>query len=344
MTKILIVKTSSLGDVVHMLPAIYDWVYANKTSLSQSNQALQIDWVVEEAFQEVPNWSPYIHRVIPIAVRRWRKSLFSFKTWQEIRQFKHDLRAVQYDYVIDSQGLLKSALVASWANTVNSSLWGYNKNSIREPLASRFYTHKIQVSRQQHAIQRNRLLMAKVFNYRLDNKPLNYGIIEQAKTLSKASNSANNATLDLKNKSYIVALHGTSKVEKEWPISAWLELLKQVQKDDFNVVFPWGNADEKQRVEYLISQANNAIMLPRCCLSELLSIILHAKAVIGMDTGLMHIAAALNKQGLALYPVTEVKLTGVLTGSDYNRIENIAGAACEDIDAVIYKMRQLLAK
>jgi heptosyltransferase-1 len=344
MTKILIVKTSSLGDVVHMLPAIHDLVYADKTFLSQSNQTLQIDWVVEEAFQEVPSWSPYINRVIPIAIRRWRKSLFSLETWQEIRRFKHVLQSVQYDYVIDPQGLLKSALVASWANSVNSSLWGYNKKSIREPIASYFYTHKIQVSRQQHAIQRNRLLLAHIFNYRLDNKPLNYGIIEQAKTLSKASHSANSAVIDLQNKPYILALHGTSKVEKEWSIPAWLALLKQMEKKGFNVVFPWGNTAEKQRVEYLISQADNAIMLPRCCLSELLSIILHAKAVIGMDTGLMHIAAALNKQGLALYPVTEVKLTGVLTGSDYNHIENIAGTACQDIDAVIYKLCQLLAK
>jgi heptosyltransferase-1 len=344
MTKILIVKTSSLGDVVHMLPAIYDLVHADKTSLSSSHKTLQIDWVVEEAFQEVPSWSPHINRVIPIAIRRWRKSLFLLKTWQEIRQFKRNLQSVQYDYVIDPQGLLKSAIVASWANTVNSSLWGYNKNSIREPMASHFYTHKIQVSRQQHAIQRNRLLLANIFNYRLDNKPLNYGIIEQAKKLSNISNSVNSAAIDLKYKPYIMALHGTSKVEKEWSTHAWLALLKHMKKEGFSVVFPWGNAAEKQRVEYLISRADNAIMLPRCCLSELLSIILHAEAVIGMDTGLMHIAAALNKQGLALYPVTEVKLTGVLTGSDYNRIKNIAGVACEDIDAVIYKMRQLLTK
>lgn len=327
MLKILIVKTSSLGDIVHMLPAIYD--------ASHAINNLQIDWVVEEAFQEVPKWSPCVNKVFPIAIRRWRKSLLSKQTWQEIRQFKYVLQREKYDVVIDSQGLLKSAVVTTWTNKKHQAVWGYDKHSIREPLARYFYHHTVAVSPQKHAITRNRLLLSKVLNYSLDKKPLNYGIAAPAWPVATEFS----ALLDTP---YIVALHGTSRVEKEWPIEAWLSLLQVMQKEGINLVFPWGNLYEKQRVELLQKQASNAIMLPRCDLSTLASIIHAAQAVIGMDTGLMHIAAALNQQGLALYPVTQIELTGVLTQDTHNHMENIAGKACQDIETIIEKMRSLI--
>jgi heptosyltransferase-1 len=327
MLKLLIVKTSSLGDIVHMLPAVYD---AANTSID-----MQIDWVVEESFQEVATWSPYVNRVIPIAIRRWRKSLFSAQTWQEIKQFKHRLQLEKYDVVLDSQGLLKSALVTRWVNAENQSIWGYDQHSIREPLARHFYHNTVAVPLQIHAIQRNRLLLSKVLNYSLDKKSLNYGISAQAWPVSRQFS-------DRLKKPYIVALHGTSKVDKEWPFDAWLRLLNAMQKEGVNLVFPWGNAYEKQRVERLQKQASNAVMLPRCDLSTLASIIHAARAVIGMDTGLMHIAAALNQQGLALYPVTQIQLTGVLTGDTHNQMENIAGKACQDIDTIIEKIHRFI--
>jgi len=327
MLKILIVKTSSLGDIVHMLPAVYD--------AANAIIDIQIDWVVEESFQEVATWSPYVNRVIPIAIRRWRKSLFSAQTWQEIKQFKYNLQLENYDVVIDSQGLLKSALVTKWVNAEDHSIWGYDQDSIREPLARHFYHNTVAVSSKKHAIQRNRLLLSKVLNYSLDKIPLNYGIALQAWPVSRKFS-------DLLKRPYIVALHGTSKVDKEWPFDAWLSLLNAMQKEGVNLVFPWGNTYEKQRVECLQKQASNAVMLPRCDLSTLASIIHAAQAVIGMDTGLMHIAAALNQQGLALYPVTKIQLTGVLTEETHNQMENIAGKACQDINTIIEKMHRFI--
>ena len=329
MSKILIVKTSSLGDIVHMLPAIYDAAHASTD--------LHIDWIVEEAFQEVPQWSPYVNKVIPIAIRRWRKSLFSTQTWKEIKQFKQALQLEKYDVVIDSQGLLKSALVTAWANKTHCSVWGYDKHSIREPLARHFYHNTVAVSPKIHAIQRNRLLLSKVLNYSLDKKPLNYGIAKQQWRIADDLS-------ELLDKPYLIALHGTSRVDKEWPVEAWLSLLKVMENEGVNLVFPWGNTHEKQRVKYLQNQASNAVILPQCNLSTLASVIQSAQAVIGMDTGLMHIAAALNQQGLALYPVTHVALTGVLTGDNQNHIENIAGKACQDIDAIIATMQRLIAR
>jgi len=329
MLKLLIVKTSSLGDIVHMLPAVYD--------AANAIIDIQIDWVVEESFQEVATWSPYVNRVLPIAIRRWRKSLFSAQIWQEIKRFKHSLQLEKYDVVVDSQGLLKSALVTKWVNTENASIWGYDQHSIREPIARHFYHNRVAVSLETHAIQRNRLLLSRVLNYSLDKKPLNYGIATQAWPIVTEFSA-------LLKTPYIVALHGTSKVAKEWPVAAWLSLLNIMEKAGINLVFPWGNTYEKQRVEQLQKQASNAIMLPRCDLSTLASVIHAAQAVIGMDTGLMHIAAALNQQGLALYPVTQVKLTGVLTENTHNQIENIAGKACQNIDTIVEKMRSLIAR
>jgi heptosyltransferase-1 len=328
MLKILIIKTSSLGDVVHMLPAIYDAAQA----LSKRGITWQVDWVVEEAFQEVPRWSPYVNKVIPIAIRRWRKALFSIKTWQEIKQFKQNLQSERYDVVIDSQGLLKSAWVSCWAKG-NHTVWGYDKHSIREPLATRFYAKTVTISRDLHAISRNRLLLAKGLQYQCcDAIPLNYGIAARQWPV---------ITTPLPPR-YIVALHGTSRVDKEWPVAAWLQLLQIMQPEGVSVVFPWGNKAEKQRVQALQNQADNAVMLPRCRLSELANILLGAEAVIGMDTGLMHVAAALNKQGIALYPVTQVALTGVLTGNTTNKIENISGKVCKNVTTIVEKMRLLI--
>ena len=323
MPKILIVKTSSLGDVVHMLPAIRD--------ASQQVKNLQIDWVVEEGFQEVPAWSAVVGKVLPVAIRRWRKSLFSTKTRKEIRVFKQDLQSVEYDIVVDSQGLLKSALLTRWAKTKHG-VWGYDKKSIREPAASFFYQHKVTVSRELHAITRNRQLLAKVLGYTLDGLSLDYG-------LSGRQFSPPSFALPSQ---YIVALHGTSKPEKEWSVDAWKQLIVAMSAKNTSVLFPWGNSRERERAELLAEESEYSIALPKCNLSVLARIILDSKAVIGMDTGLMHIAAALNKQGIGLYPVTRPVLTGVLTGGEVNRIENISGNESRDSEAIIRKIEVLL--
>lgn len=323
MPKILIIKTSSLGDVVHMLPAIYD--------AARCIENIQFDWVVEEGFHEPPTWSPYVDKVIPVAIRRWRKSLLSSQTRHEIRAFKEKIQTETYDKVIDSQGLLKSAILTRWVKT-HQGVWGYDKQSIREPIACYFYQHKIPVSRELHAITRNRQLLAQALSYSITGLDLNYG-------LDLAQFSTAPSYLQGK---YIIALHGTSKIAKEWPSDAWLQLIQAMEKHHVNVVFPWGNAREKHRAESLVGQSENAIMLPKCGLFELACIISNAQAVIGMDTGLMHIAAALNKQGIGLYPVTQPILTGVLTAGDDNRIENISGNATKKIADIIKKIESLL--
>lgn len=318
--KVLVIKTSSLGDVVHMLPAITD----ARTNLPE----LHIDWVVEEGFAEVPAWHPGIRKVIPLSIRRWRKSLFSANTRQEIRQLLQALQAEQYDIVLDTQGLLKSALVACQAR---GKRHGYDRHSIREPLASFCYQQRHKVSRQQHAVNRNRQLIAAALGYRLEGLALDYGITGYDFPVP-----------DELPQPYIVALHGTSRPTKEWPEGYWIDLIQDMGERGIHTLLPWGNKREQERAERL-AQQRFVHVLPRSSLSQLASIIHQAKAVIGMDTGLMHIAAALDQRGLALYPATAPMLTGVMgNDSTASPITTLSGAETQDAAIIVQRLADLL--
>lgn len=319
----LIIKTTSLGDVVHMLPAI--------TDAATQYPELRFDWVVERGFTEVPTWHPHVDKVIPVAIRQWRKSLFSKNTQQEITTFKTQLQAKTYNNVIDSQGLLKSALLTRWAK---GKVWGYDKKSIREPIASFFYTNKVSVPFTLHAITRNRLILANVLGYSIDDLPLDYGIAKQ-----KNFALPTDTTLPER---YIVALHGTSRVDKEWSIETWHQFIPKMEAAGYSILFPWGNTREYERAKTLATAHKMVHILPKCSLGELAGLLQQASAVIGMDTGLMHIAAALNKKGIALYPVTQPTLTGVLSAGTQQSIESIGGKKALDIEQVSQKMLKLL--
>lgn len=328
MTKHLIIKTTSLGDVVHMLPAISD------ATRQLGDDACSFDWMVECSFAEVPSWHPQINRAIPVDLRKWRKKLFKQKTWKEMSAFRKLFKNDQYEKIIDSQGLIKSAVLSRMAK---GSRWGYDKKSIREPAASYFYQHKVSVPFKQHAITRNRLILAKAIGYSIDNCTLNYGIVGN-EVFKLALNSLSNE-IDVPKK-YIVALHGTSRKDKEWPVSHWQEFMIAMQEAGYVVFFPWGNSTERTRAAMLANQYEMAKLLPQCSLTALAGLLEKSSAVIGMDTGLMHVAAAFNKKGIALYPVTEPELTGVMTAE--NSIESLSGEASLDIKQIISKMLALL--
>lgn len=191
MLKLLIVKTSSLGDVIHNLPIIHD--------LCTHYPNIQIDWIVEESFADIPRLHPKVNKVITVALRRWRKNLLSKKTWQEIFAFRRSIRQEQYDLVLDTQGLLKSGLIASMSR---GEKHGYDKNSIREPLATLFYNIRHSVSRKLHAVSRNRCLAAASLNYQSPIDIPEYGI----KALKTPAIKLTQA--------YVIGLHGTSRDSK----------------------------------------------------------------------------------------------------------------------------------
>ena len=311
--RILIVKTSSLGDVVHMLPAI--------TDAARMIPDLTVDWVVEESFQAVPNWHAVVDKVIPVAIRRWRKSFFSSQTRREIKSTKQNIRSTEYDAIIDSQGLFKSLVVAHWAK---GKRFGYDRKSAREPLATWAYDQRINVSRDLHAIERNRQITAKSLGYFGEELALDYGL----NNLTDLANTEAIKKIDLP-EDYIVGLHGTSRPDKEWPEENWNSLAQHLDEKNTPLILPWGNQREHDRAKR-ITATGKAIVLPKFDLDSLAHIIKRSKAVVGMDTGLMHIAAALDKVGVAIYPVTRAELTGVTSSRDELRIVNLEGQVTSD--------------
>ena len=288
-----------------------------------------IDWVVEEGFAEVPSWHHGVRRTIPIAIRRWRKSLLATKTRAEIRAWHESLQQESYDVVLDTQGLLKSSLVSCLAHGTRH---GYDWHSIREPLASVLYQQRHPVSREQHAVTRNRLLTATALDYTLENLPLDYGIAQHPFA----------ATENALPQPYIVALHGTSRPAKEWAEAHWQMLIQDMAERGIHTLLPWGNQREQERATRLAKHPY-AHCLPRCHLGELAALLQGAKGVIGMDTGLMHIAAALDQRGLALYPSTAPQLTGIVGNSTTAYpITSVTGEETNDAAIIVQRLMDLL--
>lgn len=288
MNRFLIVKMSSLGDVVHLLPAITDAVKARPE--------LKFDWVVEKGFSEIPTWHPAVDKVIPIELRKWRKNLWqTFKNgaWQA---FKKDLQARTYAGVLDAQGLLKSSVVSFLAK---GRRIGFDRNSAREGLASVFYNQKIDVPRGQHAVERLRILFAKTFNYSIPTTPPDFGIDVNQLTPVKVSDR------------YVVFLHGTTWDTKHWPLTYWQQLIKEAEAKHFEIYLPWGNEVEYQRAQSFATFAPNLVrVLPKLTLKEITYVLAKAKGIVAVDTGLGHIAAALSRPVVSLYGPTDPGLTG----------------------------------
>lgn len=320
MPRILLVKTSSLGDVVHNLPVVAD--------IRSHFPDAEIDWVVEENFADIPALHAGVRRVWPVAMRRWRRQFFRPSAWREIVAFRRALREVEYDAVIDTQGLLKSAILTSMARGPSH---GQDRATAREPLAARFYSHTYNVARGRHAVVRNRELAARALGYGLPATPPDYGIqapVPPTLTLPRKGGG------DLFNRPYVVCLHGTSRESKEWPESHWRELVGRLAANGYAVLFPWGNDTEKARAGRLCAGDGSATVLPRLGLRDLAAILGRARAVIGVDSGLTHLACALDRPTVAIYTDTSPVLTGVHP-RDRSRAVNLGEAGTTPtVDAV----------
>lgn len=302
MKRILLVKTSSLGDVIHNLPVV--------TDILQQHPDAHIDWVVEEAFADIPKLHPAIKHVFTVAVRRWRKQLFSKKTWCEIATFKKQVSQQPYDLIIDTQGLIKSAVMTTFAL---GSKCGMDKNSAREPLASYFYNTKYPVARNQHAVTRNRALAAQACGYQLLDHAPTYGIAAKEVVLNVALPP-----------SFVVGLHGTSKDSKLWPTQLWIDLAKQLLTQHQSLVLPWASEAEQQRAQAIAAEADNVIVLPKLSIAQLSCIIEQAWVAVGVDTGLSHLSVALNIPTVAIYTDTNPARTGVMASAN-SKVVNLGG-------------------
>jgi heptosyltransferase I len=316
MPHILLVKTSSLGDVIHNLPVVSD-IRAN---LPDS----RIDWVCEAPYADLVALHPGVRRALPVNLRHLRKHYFSSGAWREFFANKRDIGREHYDLVIDTQGLVKSAWIATFAAGIRA---GYDWSSAREPLASWFYQRTFSVAKNQHAVMRNRQLAAQALGYQLADDA-DYGLHLGAARFHWLG--------DLR---YAVFLHATSRADKMWPEDRWIALGRRLAAQDFQIVVPWGTAAEQRTSESIAARMPNAIVAPRLALSDAAQLLGQATLVIGVDTGLAHLAVAVGTPTIGIYTATRTELTGLHGGS---HAVNLGGAdKGPDVDAVWKAAQQM---
>ena len=277
--KLLVVKTSSLGDIIHTLPAVRD--------AAKAIPSLTIDWVTEQAFSEIPTWHLNVRRVIPVAWRRWRRH------WREctleIGGFKRALQQEKYDKIIDAQGLIKSGLITFLAKGTRV---GLDWSSLTEPLARIFYHQVVHVNVSELAITRMRHIFSKSLGYSLQSLPLDYGLkkFEQPYPLKQP---------------YVFFAHGTTWPSRKWPFQHWLTLAQKIKQQGYFIYLSWYTDEEKQFANNLASKCNAVVVLPKQNLTKLAEIIAHATALVGVDTGLSHLAPACHTPSITLYGPTD---------------------------------------
>lgn len=285
--KVLIVKTSSMGDVIHTFPAVGD------ASLNRPD--VSFDWCVEEAFAGIVALHPAIAAIHTVAIRRWRRAPFSGGTWREAAALRRTLRECRYDLVIDAQGLLKSALVARQAG---APIAGFDRSSAREPSATLFYDVTYTVPRELHAIERTRRLFGLALGYQPDLSTLNSGIVPPPGTLAGAIGKT------------AFLLHGTSREDKKWPVEDWIGTARLLVERGMIPVTTWSNEREKAVAEAIGRAVPSTVVLPKSPLADIAGILGHSTLVIGADTGLTHLASAFGLPTVAVFLATEPGLTG----------------------------------
>ena len=279
MKTILFVKTSSLGDVVHNCPAVSD--------AARALPGAHIDWIVEEPFAGIARMHRAVRRVIPVAVRRWRSTAWKPSTWSEIAAWRRTLGAERYDVVLDTQSLIKSAVISAAAN---GTCHGLDRASAREALAPRFYDVRHNVPRALHAVERNRRLAAQALGYAFHGAP-DYGLHADSPKTER-----------------IVMLTMTSRADKLWPEARWIELARALGRP---AVLPWGSDEERARAVRIASGIGAATVHPRSSLEDLAQLFAGAHRVIGLDTGLTHLAAAVGAPTVGIFCGSDPVLTGL---------------------------------
>jgi heptosyltransferase-1 len=283
MADILFIKTSSLGDVIHHMPAV--------TEARKALAHAHFTWLVEEAFAPLVALHPAVDAVLPVAWRRWRRSLYAPATLAEIARSLRAVRAQTYDEIVDSQGLLRTALMARLAR---GRRHGYDAASIREPLASYFYDRRYAVSLALHAVERNRRLCGLALGYAPQGAP-DFGL-DRARFAGPSGR-------------YAVLLHATAQPDKQWPQTHWIALGKALAGAGFDLVLPWGTEAERARSKQMAAALPRARVPKRAPLDQVAGLIAGAALVVGVDTGLLHLAAALGVPLVAIFAGSKPDLT-----------------------------------
>jgi len=288
MKKILFVKLTSLGDLIHALPAL--------TDAKNAYPEIQFDWVIDENFQEVASWHKAVSNVFTTNHRKWRNNLF--KSVAPIARLMRGIRKTEYDLILDGQGNFKSAALAIGAKGTRA---GFDSASVREKVAALIYQKKYSASWEIHAIDRLRSLFSAALKYPLPKTAPDFGLLQE-------KFREPNVVLP---ESFYLFIHNATWQTKLWPESHWIELMAKIK---LPVFLPWGNAQEKARAERLALGAPNGIVLPKLTLSEIGFILARARGCVSLDTGFSHLAAALKIPTVALYGATNASLIGISEG------------------------------
>lgn len=284
---VLVVRPSSLGDIVYAMAIVSD-------ILDHRSQA-HVDWVAEEAFAPLVRLDPRIRTVIPLGLRRWRRAPLQRATWQELAAFRRTLRHAPYAAILDLQEQMKGALVA---RNARGTRHGFDRDSIREPIATWLHDVHHRIERQQHFLDKCRALAAAALGYRVLG-PARWQFAPPATTPAMPAGR------------YALLFHATSREDKLWPEESWRALLAHLATAGITTLLPWGNPDEEARSRRLAAGASAVIVPARQSLPDLAALIRHADIVVGVDTGLTHLAAAMGAATVAVFTATDPALAGV---------------------------------
>jgi heptosyltransferase-1 len=283
--KILLVRVSSLGDVLHNLPMVAD--------ILRHHPDAQIDWVVEEGYVSLVRLNPHVRKVIPFALRRWKKGLGDKAVRAEVRAFFRDLRAEQYDYVFDTQGLIKTGLVMAAARVrpggQKIGMANGTEDSGYEGASRIFHSRSIPVPLRTHAVERGRAVAAAAIGYAIDTPP-DFGL--PPPDLSRRPSW-------MPEGDYAVFFHGTARDAKKWAPANWIALGQALAP--LTILLPWGSPKEKEEAEHLAAALPNARLLPKLSMMDAVELARHAALAVGVDTGLTHIAAAFVRPTVEIY-------------------------------------------
>lgn len=305
--RVLIIKLTSMGDLMHAFPAL--------TDAAKMYPGIQFDWVVDESFSAVPKWHPNVDRVIKTAHRRWRKHLLKYIFNGDIRDVYRELNLSKYDVVVDLQGNLKSAFVA-WLR--HGVVHGLDRESCREWPANWAYKIQYHVDLKQHAIQRQRQLLAQALGYECPKTEADYGVDFADHKQPVQPLPAN----------YMVFVHNASWKTKLWPVSHWRELIGIAAEEGYNVLLPCGNDEEKMRAEVIADGYPTATTLPKLPLDETAAIMSSAQAAVCSDTGLAHLAAVAKTPSITIYGATDTQLIGTFGDHQMHIISDVDCAPC----------------
>jgi heptosyltransferase-1 len=314
--RVLIVKLSSLGDVVHAMPVVHDI----RTALPEAT----IDWVVEPGFAPLVRRVEGVDEVIECALRRWSGAWWTAQTRSEWRAFRSRLRRERYDAVLDLQGLTKSALIARLALlTPGGARYGLanrTDGASFEAPARWLVDRAIFVEPRTHALDRSRVLAAQALGYAFAGPP-RFGLRAAAASCSGAPT--------------LVLVHGTSRDDKLWPESAWIEFGRHAVAEGWRIALPHAGATELARAQRIAGALGaQAQVWPAMDLDALVDRLGATQGVIGVDSGLSHIAVALDLPHVQLYNWPTAWRTGPQAAHGHRHQVSVQAQPTPSVDAV----------